>query len=66
MQATVPQATQELVTLVETDADGAEEVFEKTIQIGNNAAGTYVVGNYNVYVNTKGNDQVRDLCVVNP
>lgn len=54
------------IRLVETAPNGDEEVFEETISIKNNAAGTYVVGNYNVYVNTKGNNRVRELYVVNP
>ena len=52
------------INLVETDPSGNVEVFTETILIDNNAEGTYVVGNYNVYVNTKGNDQIRELYVV--
>lgn len=54
------------ITLVETDAEGNEEVFEETITIRNNSAGTYTVGNYTVYVDTKGNSKIHSLHVVNP
>jgi len=37
---------------------------EGFIWISNNAIGTYKVGPYNVYVNTKGNDQIRELYLV--
>jgi len=36
----------------------------KTFSINNNAAGTYAVGSYNVYVDTKGNDQIRACYIV--
>ena len=32
--------------------------------INNNAAGTYTVGDYKVYVDTKGNTQVRSISIV--
>ena len=41
------------------------EVFKQTILINNNAVGTYKVGNYEVYVDTKGNDQIRACYIVN-
>jgi len=39
-------------------------VIPKTFSINNNAAGTYAVGSYNVYVDTKGNDQIRACYIV--
>lgn len=54
------------IRLVETDPSGTEEAFEETFLIRNNAAGTYTVGDYRVYVDTKGNTQIRELYVVTP
>lgn len=36
----------------------------KTFSIDNNAAGTYQVDNYRVYVNTKGNTQIRECYII--
>ena len=36
----------------------------ETFSINNNAAGTYEVGGYTIYVDTKGNDQIRACYVV--
>ena len=41
-----------------------EVVSTEQFSIDNNAAGTYKVGNYNVYVDTKGNTQIRDCYIV--
>jgi hypothetical protein len=38
--------------------------LEETFTINNNAADTYTVGSYNVYVDTKGNDQIRACYIV--
>jgi len=46
---------QEIVSIVET---------VKTFSINNNAAGTYEVGGYKVYVDTKGNTQIRECYIV--
>ena len=54
------------IRLVEADPSGTEEAFEETFLIRNNAAGTYTVGDYRVYVDTKGNTQIRELYVVTP
>ena len=53
------------VTIVEKYADGKTEKIKKTFSINNNAADTYVVGPYKVYVDTKGNDQIRACKIVN-
>ncbi|MCL2164366.1 MAG: DUF1565 domain-containing protein [Oscillospiraceae bacterium] len=37
-----------------------KNVITVTFMIANNSAGTYKVGKYSVYVDTKGNDQIRD------
>lgn len=41
-----------------------EQTFFGTFQINNNAAGIYTVGEYKVYVDTKGNDQIRACYIV--
>jgi len=52
------------VTITETYSDGSKEVFTKTFSINNNAAGSYDVGGYMVYVDTKGNTQIRECYIV--
>jgi len=52
------------ITVTETYVDGTVEVYTKTFSIDNNAAGTYMVGDYTVYVDTKGNDQIRACYVI--
>lgn len=54
------------IRLTETGPSGTEDVFTETVLIKNNAAGTYAVGDYQVYVDTKGNTQIRELYVVTP
>jgi len=50
------------LTITVTDASG--NVVEETFTIDNNVADTYQVGDYVVYVDTKGNDQIRDYYIV--
>lgn len=58
-------ATNDLtVTVTEAYADGSTSQDAETFAIRNNAAGTYDVGSYRVYVATAGNTQVRDLRIV--
>ena len=47
------------ITVTELYSDGSTVTIKRTIKINNNAAGTYEVGDYKVYVDTKGNDQIR-------
>ena len=47
------------VTVTETYRDGSTEVYAETFSIDKNSAGTYDVGPYKVYVDTKGNTQIR-------
>jgi len=54
------------ITVFEVWTDGVVFPVTQTITISNNAAGTYTVGPYKVYVNTKGNDQIRELYLVTP
>ena len=52
------------VTVNETLSDGSTNQIKVTLSIDNNAAGTYAVGDYKVYVDTKGNDQIRECRIV--
>jgi hypothetical protein len=47
------------ITVTEHFSDGSINVITKTFAINNNATGTYQVNNYNIYVDTKGNTQIR-------
>ena len=53
------------ITVTEKFLDGSENRIVVTLKINNNAAGTYAVGDYKVYVDTKGNTQIRDCRIVN-
>ncbi|MCL1982091.1 MAG: C69 family dipeptidase, partial [Clostridiales bacterium] len=44
--------------------NGTENDFTETFKISNNAVGTYNVGGYNVYVDTKGNTQIRECYIL--
>ena len=52
------------VTVEELYSDGAICTFTETFMIDNNAVGTYEVGLYKVYVDTKGNTQIRACYIV--
>ncbi|GAA1869169.1 hypothetical protein GCM10009687_41120 [Asanoa iriomotensis] len=52
------------ITVTQTHVDGSESPVTATFTIDNNAAGTYTVGDYRVYVDTKGNTQVRSISIV--
>ena len=52
------------ITVTETFADGTENLIVETFTIANNAADIYGVGSYKVYVDTKGNTQVRACYIV--
>jgi hypothetical protein len=47
------------ITITEKLTDCTTQIITETFSINNNAADTYAVGSYNVYVDTKGNTQVR-------
>ena len=53
------------VALIERYADGKIVKIEKTFLIDNNSAGIYEVGSYRVFVDTKGNTQIRSCYIVN-
>ncbi|NLP30240.1 MAG: hypothetical protein GX363_03825 [Clostridiales bacterium] len=52
------------IIVTETFADGSKNVITSTFKIKNNSAGTYDVGPYKVYVDTKGNTQIRACYIV--
>jgi predicted phosphodiesterase len=52
------------ITVTDLYADGTTNAVTTTFKINNNAAGTYEVGGYKVYVDTKGNDQIRACYIV--
>ena len=55
------------ITVAETFSDANGEFtfpIEKSFMIANNAAGTYTVGRTKVYVDTKGNTQIRACYIV--
>ena len=54
------------ITVTDLFCNGTEEVLEPmTFVIDNNAIGTYDVHGYRVYVDTKGNIQVREIYITN-
>ena len=52
------------ITIIEDFDNGEINIIEKKFSIDNNAAGTYEVGGYKVYVDTKGNTQIRACYIV--
>jgi len=52
------------ITVTERLSDGNTNIITGTFRIDNNAAGAYKVGSYKVYVDTKGNTQIRDCHIV--
>ena len=52
------------ITITEFYPDGTEKVITESFMIKNNAADTYTVGGYSVYVDTKGNIQIRQCEIV--
>jgi len=52
------------ITVTEFRYDGKTNIIKQTFSINNNAADTYNVGPYKVYVDTKGNDQIRACYIV--
>ncbi|MCL2163528.1 MAG: hypothetical protein FWH55_03850, partial [Oscillospiraceae bacterium] len=51
------------ITVVEKYTYGPNVEYTATLKISNNAAGTYKVGPYNVYVDTKGNTQIKEIYI---
>ena len=53
-----------IITVAEQYAGGETAKLVVSFSIDNNAAATYVVGPYRVYVDTKGNTQIRECYIV--
>lgn len=53
-----------MVTVTELYSDESSDAVSATFMINNNATGTYTVGDYRVYVDTKGNTQIRACYIV--
>jgi streptogramin lyase len=51
------------VVVTEYYTDGSTKAFEQIFSIANNAAAAYDVGPYRVYVDTKGNIQIRECYI---
>jgi len=52
------------ITVTEHFSDDSTKIIKETFTINNNAAGTYTVGNYKVFVDTKGNTQIRSIYII--
>ncbi len=52
------------ITVTDVYAVGLAKTYTETFTINNNAAGTYNIGPYRVYVDTKGNIQIRQCYIV--
>ena len=52
------------ITITEYFTGKPPKSFSREFMIDNNAAGTYTVGDYKVFVNTKGNVQIREIYIV--
>ena len=52
------------ITVTELFSNKSTNAITKTFSINNNAAGTYQVGNYKIYVDTKGNTQIRECYII--
>ena len=67
-QASVEKLTgnMNILTIVITEyySDGTIDILEGVISIRNNAADIYNVDGYQVYVDTKGNTQIRDCYII--
>jgi len=52
------------IDVIEFYNDGNSFLFKDVFTIANNASGVYTVGGYKVFVDTKGNTQIRDIHLV--
>ena len=52
------------ITIVEMYSDDTVVIITETFRINNNSTGAYAVGAYNVYVDTKGNTQIRECYIL--
>jgi subtilisin family serine protease len=53
------------ITIEETFCNGYERVLAQTFVIRNNDSGVFTLEYYQVFVNTQGNNQIRELRIVN-
>jgi len=53
-----------VITVTETLSDGTVNVISESFMIRNNASGTFEVEGYQVFVNTQGNTQIREIRIV--
>ena len=53
------------IAVTETFSDGSANTITGTFSINNNAAGSFEIGPYAVYVETKGNNQIRQCYIMN-
>jgi len=61
----IPGNTNELtITVAELLSNGMTNFISETYTIRNNAEGNYSVGGYEVFIDTKGNDQIRQNYIV--
>ena len=52
------------VNVEQTFSDGSTNTYTTTVRIRNNASGTFEVGSYQVFVNTQGNTQIREIRII--
>ncbi|MCL1848654.1 MAG: CehA/McbA family metallohydrolase [Clostridiales bacterium] len=52
------------IEVIEMYSDGTLATITETFSINNNASGTYSLDSHRVYVDTKGNDQIRECRIV--
>ena len=52
------------INITEIYSDGSTKNITEIFIIANNAADTYIIGEYGVYVDTKGNNQIRACSIV--
>ena len=52
------------ITVTELYSDGSTIVITESFMIRNNSDGIFNVGAHNVFVSTRGNDQIRNIYIV--
>jgi hypothetical protein len=53
-----------IINVTEIHLDGTKAEYTATVSINNNAVGIYIVGPYSVYVDSKGNTQIRAYYII--
>ena len=49
------------ITVTEYFEDGGINKLTDTFRIDNNGSGLFIIGNYEIFINTQGNDRIREL-----